>query len=128
MSPMTSSDAETDSKHLVIISITITIIRITILMIRIPIISITVLLLYKSEAHQVCRTVLRKLCLRPNRDRDPWGMGTLCARVLCGPGGKDCATHWRCSGFLKQRLDMAIQRGNAAAVVGTLAEGNALQD
>jgi hypothetical protein len=30
--------------------------------------------------------------------------------------------------FLKQRLDMAIQRGNAAAVMSTLAEGNALQD
>ena len=34
----------------------------------------------------------------------------------------------RATAFLKQRLDMAIQRGNAAAVVGTLAEGNALQD
>ena len=34
----------------------------------------------------------------------------------------------RATVFLKQRLDIAIQRGNAAAVVGTLAEGNALQD
>ena len=31
-------------------------------------------------------------------------------------------------GKLNIYLNMAIQRGNAAAVVGTLAEGNALQD
>ena len=33
----------------------------------------------------------------------------------------------RATAFLRQRLDLAIQRGNAAAVVGTLAEGNVFQ-
>ena len=33
----------------------------------------------------------------------------------------------RATAFLKQRLDLAIQRGNAAAVVGTLSEGNVSQ-
>jgi hypothetical protein len=57
-----------------------------------------------------------------------WGP---CALEFCADLGGRIARHTgdaRATAFLKQRLDMAIQRGNAAAVVGTLAEGNALQD
>ena len=56
-----------------------------------------------------------------------WGS---CALEFCADLGGRIARHWRsrATAFLKQLLDMAIQRGNAAAVVGTLAEGNALQD
>jgi hypothetical protein len=54
-----------------------------------------------------------------------------CALEFCEDLGGRIARHTsdaRATAFLKQRLDMAIQRGNAATVVGTLAEGNALQD
>ena len=57
-----------------------------------------------------------------------WGP---CALDFCADLGGRIARHTgdaRATAFLKQRLDMAIQRGNVAAVVGTLAEGNALQD
>ena len=57
-------------------------------------------------------------------------MGT-CALEFCADFGGRIARHTgdaRATVFLKQRLDMAIQRGNAAVLVGTLAEGNALQD
>ena len=53
-----------------------------------------------------------------------------CALEFCADLGGRIALHTgdaRATAFLKQRLDMAIQRGNAAAVVGTLAEGYALQ-
>ena len=59
-----------------------------------------------------------------------WAWGP-CALELCADLGGRISRHigdaWA-TAFLKQRLDMAIQRGNAAAVVGTLAEGSALQD
>ena len=54
-----------------------------------------------------------------------WGP---CALEFCADLGGRIARHTgdaRATAFLKQRLDMAIQRGNAAAVVGTLAEGSA---
>ena len=57
-----------------------------------------------------------------------WGP---CALEICADLGGRIAQHTgdaRATAFLKQRLDIAIQRGNAAAVVGTLAEGNVLQD
>ena len=46
--------------------------------------------------------------------------------------GEDSSIHRspdaRATALLKQRLDVAIQRGNVAAVVETLKEGIALQD
>ena len=64
-----------------------------------------------------------------NRDRDLGRLGPLRNRTLADLGGR-IAQHTgdaRSTAFLRQRLDIAIQRGNAAAVVGTLTEGNALQ-
>ena len=57
-----------------------------------------------------------------------WGP---CALEFCEDLGGRIARYTgdaRATAFLQQRLDMAIQRGNAATVVGTLAEGSALQD
>ena len=57
-----------------------------------------------------------------------WGP---CALEICADLWGRIARHTgdaRATAFLKKWLDIAIQRGNAAAVVGTLAEGNALQD
>ena len=56
-----------------------------------------------------------------------WGP---CALEFCADLGERIVRYTgdaRVTAFLKQRLDMhAIQRGNVAAVVGTLAEGCAL--
>ncbi len=57
-----------------------------------------------------------------------WGP---CALEMCADLGGRIAQHTgdaRATAFLKQRLDIAIQRGNAAAVVDTLAEGKVLQE
>ena len=51
-----------------------------------------------------------------------WGP---CAQEICADIGGRIARHTgevRATAFLRQRLDLAIQRGNAAAVVGTLSE------
>ena len=57
---------------------------------------------------------------------DVWGP---CAQEIWADIGGRIArlSDVRVTAFLKQRLDLAIQRGNAAAVVGTLSEGNAFQ-
>jgi len=55
-----------------------------------------------------------------------WGPS---AQALCADlAGRTAAVtgDMRCLAFLKQRLSLAIQRGNAAAVVGTMPPGDSI--
>ena len=55
-----------------------------------------------------------------------WGPEAL---DICGEIGgriRRCTGEARSTAFLKQRMDVAIQKGNAAAVLGTLPSGSCL--